>query len=76
MSIPEEHKQWLAQWQAAGTMLRQQKAVDLTNLSQEAAQQASQNLLALAGSVRPGHRRWNTSGLVEQQRYFQQHRKS
>jgi len=68
----EQQKQWLGQWQAATTALQQQKIVDLTNLSQAEAQQASQNLLALAGAVRPGHWRWTTSGLVEQQYWFHQ----
>lgn len=72
MLVTEEHKQWLAQWRAAEAALRQQKIAELTNLSEEDARQASQSLLALAGGVQPGHRRWTTSGLVEQQRRFHQ----
>lgn len=68
----EEQKQWLAQWQAAKVALRQQKIHELANMSDREAQQATQNVLALAGQVRPGHRRWTTSGLVEQQRWFYQ----
>ena len=72
----EEQKQWLAQWQAAEAALRQQKMHELANLSDREAQQATQSVLALAGQVRPGHRRWTTSGLVEQQRWFYQRRDS
>lgn len=68
----EQQKEWLNQWQAAKTALQQQKIIELTNLSQQDAQQASQTLLALASGVRPGHWRWTTSGLVEQQRWFHQ----
>lgn len=66
----EAQHQWMAQWRAAAGALRRQRRAELARLSQAEAQQAILSLLALAGGVRPGHRRWSTSGLVEQQRYF------
>ncbi|HRQ37759.1 MAG TPA: hypothetical protein PLD25_07575 [Chloroflexota bacterium] len=63
-------KQWLAQWRAAGNALRQQKADELANLSEAKVRQATGSLLVLAGRVRPEHPRWDTSGLLEQQRWF------
>ncbi len=69
MKVEAEH-QWLAQWRAAAVALRRQKMAELADLSEAEAQRAVLNVLALAGAVRPGHPRWSTSGLVEQQRYL------
>jgi hypothetical protein len=66
----DRQKEWMAQWRAAEGALRRQKIVELANMSEDAARQATQSVLALAGQVRPGHGRWTTSGLVEQQRHF------
>lgn len=66
----DEQKQWLAQWRAASIALRQQKMKELAGLGQVEAHQATESLLLLAGRVRPGHPRWDSSGLVEQQRWF------
>ncbi|MCL4263413.1 MAG: hypothetical protein KJ069_09365 [Anaerolineae bacterium] len=66
----DEQEQWLAQWRAASIALRQQKMKELADLSEVEARQATGSLLLLAGRVQPGHPRWDTSGLVEQQRWF------
>ena len=66
----EEQKLWMEQWQAAASALQQQKAKDLRTLSDSEAGQAIESLLSLAGQIYTDPKRWQTSGLVEQQRLF------
>lgn len=67
----EEQRLWLGQWQDAAAALQQQKANDLRSLSASEARQAAGTLLSLAGQIYHDPKRWRTSGLVEQQRWFQ-----
>jgi len=66
----EEQKLWLEQWQGAAAALRQQKVKDLRSLSDAESRQAVESLLSLAGKIYHDPKRWQTSGLVEQQRLF------
>jgi hypothetical protein len=67
----KEQRLWMGQWRDAATALRQQKEMDLRNLSDAEARCATESLLSLAGKIRYDPKRWQTSGLVEQQRWFQ-----
>ena len=67
----EEQRIWLGQWQDAAIALEQQKAKDLRSLHDSEARQATASLLSLAGQIYHDPKRWQTSGLVEQQRWFQ-----
>lgn len=67
----EEQRLWMGQWQDAASALQQQKVKDLRNLSDSEACRAVESLLSLAGQIYTDPKRWQTSGLVEQQRWFQ-----
>jgi hypothetical protein len=69
----KEQAAWLAQWQAAESALRKQKMKELAAMSDDQVRQSVAILLALAGRIEPDPRRWRTSGLVEQQRWFRRH---
>ena len=70
----EEQQQWLKQWRAAAQALADQKAGELYSLTEAEARKATLDLLALAGMTHLPPERLVSSGLVEQQRLFQQAR--
>jgi hypothetical protein len=63
-------REWMRQWNEAGTALAANRREELLHLSDERALAASEALLSLVTTVTlsPGRRRW--SGLVEQQALF------
>jgi hypothetical protein len=63
-------REWLRQWNEAGSALAALRREELLHLSDESALAASDALLSLVTTVtlRPGRHHW--SGLVEQQALF------
>jgi hypothetical protein len=57
----------MAQWRSAAVALEEQHAQELRELTTEAAQAATQALLELGARSPITPKRWNWSGLVEQQ---------
>ena len=64
----EERRRWMEQWRSAAVALDEVKRDELANLGDAAAWQAADDLLGLAQFHRQTS---DTSGLVEQQAWFQ-----
>jgi hypothetical protein len=69
-TTPEEQREWVAQWKRAAVALNAVKREELQNLTEEEARKASSMLLGMVSFPRPPGPREETSGLVEQQRWF------
>ncbi len=66
---PEEQRAWMAQWRSAEKALLEVKRQELRALTEEEAQ-LDVVLLSMISFPRPPSHRDQTSGLVEQQRWF------
>ena len=60
----------MAQWRNAASELEEQRVSELQAMTGESAQAATLALLELGASLPTDPRRWNHSGLVEQQALF------
>lgn len=67
-TTPEEQRRWIAQWRSAAVALAEMKRYELQALTDEQAWLETEDLLSLVDYY---PRRSDTSGLVEQQRWFQ-----
>lgn len=67
---PEEQRAWVAQWKSAAVALNAVKREELQNLTEEQARGISNMLWGMVAFPRPPGPRDETSGLVEQQRWF------
>lgn len=67
---PEEQRAWMAQWRSAEKALLEVKREELRALTEEQAQLDSLTLLSMISFPRPPSDRDQSSGLVEQQRWF------
>lgn len=72
MMTPAQMQQWMQQWRVAEKGLAEQKTRELARLSEEKALAASYSLLSLASLAYQNPSRQQTSGLVEQQKWFRQ----
>ncbi len=70
--MPSETQQraWMAQWNAARTALRAQRATELRALSNERALAAADALLSIGTLAPVSENRRTSSGLVHQQALF------
>jgi len=64
-------KKWMQQWRVAESALLDQKIQELSSLTPDQARAASHIVLSLAGSCYRSPERMHSSGLIEQQRFFQ-----
>ena len=62
--------QWMEQWRFAEQALKEQKKNDLAQLDEDQARKMSYSLLSLASRSYMNPSRIQTSGLVEQQKWF------
>src|SRR5215210_4968665 len=69
---PEEQRAWMAQWRAAEKALLEVKRQELRALTEEQAQLDSVTLLSMISFPRSPSDRDQSSGLIEQQRWFAQ----
>ncbi len=69
-TTPEEQRAWATQWKKAAVALNAVKREELQNLTEEQACKISNMLLSMVTFPRPPGPRDETSGLVEQQRWF------
>lgn len=67
-TTPEEQRRWMEQWREAAIALDEVRRDELMNLSDEEAWRHTEDLLALADHYLETS---DTSGLVEQQYWFQ-----
>jgi hypothetical protein len=67
-------QRWMQQWRIAEHELRKEKARHLRSMDAEQARAATRAVLSLAAGATVPAWRWRTSGLVEQQRWFQRAR--
>ena len=74
MPSETEQRRWIAQWKAAGTALRAQRARELAALSNEQALAAADALLSIGPVAGLSQTRRASSGLVRQQALL--HRKA
>jgi hypothetical protein len=68
---PEQQRAWMAQWRSAAVALEKVKAEELRTLTEAQALRDSDDLLSLGPFPLLADRE-TSSGLVEQQRWFQQ----
>jgi len=68
----EQHlmKRWVETWKTTGEKLDQIKTEELRRLTADRARAMSRTLLSFANNGRFAELRRETSGLVDQQRYF------
>ena len=66
----EQYKIWMGQWKFAEKELAQQKAYELAHLDDQKAREMSYSLLSSAPHEFINSARRETSGLVEQQKWF------
>lgn len=74
MNWPDEQRKWMLQWRRAALALAEVHRQELAVMSEGEALAAAERVLSSDMPPVPSHRR-STSGLVEQQRLFQQRRK-
>lgn len=67
-TTPEEQRRWMAQWRSAAVALAEMKRYELQAMTDEQAWLETEDLLSLVDYY---PRRSDTSGLVEQQAWFQ-----
>lgn len=65
-----EHKKWVQQWKVAADKLEEQRAFELSAMTDARAGKISEWLLAMAEDKRLNGPKRISSGLVEQQKYF------
>ena len=70
-TTPEEQRRWVEQWRRAAVALAEMKRYELQRLTDEQAWRETEDLLSLVDYY-PRHS--ETSGLVEQQAWFQRFR--
>jgi hypothetical protein len=75
MPTTEQERGWMAQWRSAERDLSELHRRDLAALTDDEALRASEALLALAAFISVPPERLRTSGLVDQQAFFQRLRK-
>lgn len=73
---PEHEQQWMQQWRRAAVALEQVRRAELARMTDEEALQATHRLLVLVGRAYCDPHRFTSSGLVEQQRWFQKIRQT
>jgi hypothetical protein len=67
-----DHKKWVQQWSVAADKLEEQRALELSALTDTRAGEISEWLLSLAENKRLSGTKKLYSGLVKQQKYFMQ----
>jgi hypothetical protein len=67
-TTPEEQRRWMEQWRRAAVALEEMRRYELQTLTEEQAWNEIEDLLSLVDYY-PRHS--DTSGLVEQQAWFQ-----
>ena len=67
-ATPDERRRWVAQWRQAAIALDEVKRDELANLDDDEAWHSADQLLDLARFHRQSS---DTSGLIEQQSWFQ-----
>jgi hypothetical protein len=70
MPSETQHRDWMAQWNAARSALRAQRASELRSLSNERALAAADALLSIRTLAPVSDSRRTSSGLVQQQALF------
>jgi hypothetical protein len=70
-TTPEEQRRWMEQWRQAAVALEEFRRYELQMLTDTQAWEQIEDLLSLADHY---PRRSDTSGLVEQQAWFQRFR--
>jgi len=72
--LKSQYRAFLESWKIAGAYLEAEKEEYLRNLSDEEARKLVQSLFSFSGKSYISPERLNSSGLLEQQRYFAQTR--
>ncbi|MBN9690601.1 MAG: hypothetical protein J0M24_10210 [Verrucomicrobia bacterium] len=72
-ATPEQQRLWMEAWRVAGAALEELKRQELGSLTEEQACALSETLLQGITFPQPPSWRDQSSGLVEQQRWFQRY---